>query len=74
MEKLYYKVYQDKESIEDVYYIDTQEGVLATLEEWKSDSAEGELAPVFEPILITRIQRVLVPYNADKSLRGSYPP
>jgi predicted transcriptional regulator len=54
MEKLYYKVYQDKESIEDVYYIDTQEGVLATLEEWKSDSAEGELAPVFEPILMTK--------------------
>lgn len=51
---LYFKVYQDKESMEGLTYIDTPENIMKAIPDWLKDCREsGENMPVIEPIEMT---------------------
>lgn len=55
VEKLYFKVYQDKECIIGCpYYVDTPEGVMGSMETWKESNVyDGQSFPVLEPVYMT---------------------
>lgn len=49
---MYFKIYEDKNSIGYNYYIDTSQGVDNMLTELQKESESG-LFPVIEPIMMT---------------------
>ncbi len=53
--KLYYRVYQDRNCMNYSFYVDTIDGVINSLEQWKTDAADSDevLLPVVEPVLMT---------------------
>ena len=56
-EKLYFKVYQDKESVKYQYYVDTPENVMSSIPEWKKSLEEyDQLMPVLEPIYMSEYE------------------
>jgi len=55
--KVFYKVYQDKESTGNRYYVDTLDGVLNDMSHWFDSHIESdEGMPVLEPVLMTQEQ------------------
>ena len=55
-EKMFYKVYQDKESM-GTYYVDDAEGMRKQRGLWKDsfmDDPDFELFPVIEPVMMTQ--------------------
>lgn len=51
--KLYWKMYQDKNSIKYRSVIITQEDMINEVNYWNNEGNEDEDAPVFEPIFMT---------------------
>lgn len=60
--KIYFKVYQDKESIDCDYFIESIETVLNQLPVWVKGCVEtGDNFPVFEPIEMTEDEFLKLP-------------
>jgi len=60
---VYYKVYQDRESMDGRYYVDTLEGIYKALEHWREGVAESDeiLWPVIEPVEMTETEFKALP-------------
>ena len=52
---VYYRVYQDKENMDGGHYVDTLEGVVRSICNWRESAAESDefLWPVIEPVEMT---------------------
>ena len=52
---VYYRVYQDKENMDGGHYVDTLEGVVRSISNWRESVAESDefLWPVIEPVEMT---------------------
>lgn len=51
--RVYYKVYQDKESMDGSFYVETKEGVEKSLPYWIDENNDGGCMPVLEPTVMT---------------------
>jgi len=52
-ESIYFKVYQDRDSMDCSYYVETKEGIENSLIHWKDCALDGEPFPVIEPVIMS---------------------
>ncbi len=53
MKQMYFKVYQDKDSTQHSFYVDTVENVLKSCKIWLEEhDYSGEMVPVIEPVMM----------------------
>ena len=62
--KIYYKTYQDRDNIQNLSYVQTEEDMLKCIKIHFND-CPYELAPVFEPVEMTEEE-----FNALPEFRG----